>query len=138
MFNGAFRTNATIAINLWADSLSGTLLGTTQPLDLPAGYGTANATFSFASPVALMPGSTYYFQPVIQSGGNSDWFFRADYYDYAGGVLFTQGQPRTDGLVAWFREGIIVPEPSALSLFGLGLGVLFYARRTHTKRNSIP
>ena len=51
--NGFNRTNATLAVNLWADSLGGTLLGTTEPRSFPAGYDTISTTFLFASPVAL-------------------------------------------------------------------------------------
>ena len=138
LFNAFTPTNATIAVNLWADSLGGTLLGTTEPLSLPARFGTANTNFLFASPVAVTPGNTYYLQPVIQSGGNSDWFLRVDFYNYSGGALFMQGQPRTDGQVAWFREGIIVPEPSTMLLFGLGLGVLFGAWRVRIRRSLLP
>jgi len=43
--------------------------------------------------------------------------------DYAGGTEFLQGQPGNNDL--WFREGIVIPEPSATSLFVAGFGVLF-------------
>ena len=126
-------TNATIAVNLWGDSLGGTLLGSSDPLSLPAGYGPDTANLLFASPVAVNPGSTYYLQPVIQAGGNNSWFVLTDFYNYSGGALFIQGQPRTDGLTAWFREGIIVPEPTVMSLLLLGLGGWFCARQIKLK-----
>ena len=74
LFNGFNPTNATIAVNLWADSLGGTLLGTTEPVSLPARFGTSNTNFLFLSPVAVTPGNTYYFQPIIQSAGNNDCY----------------------------------------------------------------
>ena len=58
--NALNLTNATLAVNLWADSLGGTLLASTEPLSLPAGYRAISTTFLFASPVTVNPGSTYY------------------------------------------------------------------------------
>ena len=60
LLNSFNLTNATIAVNLWADSLGGTFLASTERLSLPAGYGMRTTTFRFGSPVTLTPGSTYY------------------------------------------------------------------------------
>lgn len=126
-------TNATIAVHLWADSLGGTYLGSTEPIALPAGYFALATTFRFANQVAVTPGNTYYFQPVIQLGGNNDWIVSLDYYSYPGDYFF-QGVAQPGGLQFWFREGVVVPEPSALLLLGLGLGALLLFRRTLFKR----
>jgi hypothetical protein len=74
---------------------------------------------------------TYFFQPVVQSGDS--WSVVAyNSYNYQGGNAFEQGLslPSID---LWFREGIVVPEPSSLSLL-IGSGVLFYVRRAKNRK----
>lgn len=128
LFNGFNLTNATIAVNLWADSLGGTHLGSTEPVSLPAGFGTRTTNFFFASQVAVTPGGTYYFQPVILAGGNNDWTVGVDFYNYPGAYYY-QGVPQPGGLNFWFREGIVVPEASILTLFSVGATALWLVHR---------
>jgi hypothetical protein len=115
---------ATLLINLGTDSITGPVLGSTDPLFLADGFpGPPNfVDFFFSTPASVAPGTTYYFQPVVQSGevillGR---FIMGS--DYAGGNEFLQGQPGNNDL--WFREGIVVPEPSALSLLLAGVALL--------------
>jgi hypothetical protein len=64
---------------------------------------------------------------VVQTGDS--WSIIHDtHFNYAGGTAFGLGQPAPD-YDLWFREGIIVPEPSTTVLFALGLFVFFRARR---------
>jgi len=126
MFLGrrSFDQGATIYLNLRSDSITGVVLVATSPVALAVGFiGTVD--FLFASAVPVNPGTTYYFQPIIQSGG--PFSATGDTFLYAGGSAFLQGVPVGEDL--WFREGIIVPEPSTLALLLVGGGAIAYVRR---------
>jgi hypothetical protein len=122
---GSFNQGAAIFLNLRTDSITGAVLASTSPVTLPVGFiGTVD--FFFTNEVPLTPGITYYFQPKIQSGG--PFSVSGDTFRYPGGNAFLQGiASRGDDL--WFREGIIVPEPSVTALLVLGSGAFVYARR---------
>ncbi len=114
----------TIVVNLRSGSPTGPLLASTEPVLVPAGTrGPVN--FYFDAPVALTPGTTYYFQPAVQSG--NAWGCNMGPFNYAGGSASSGGFPTTDDL--WFREGIVVPEPSAGLLLMVGVATLAWARR---------
>jgi hypothetical protein len=51
------RTNATIYVNLWADSIGGTLLGSTAAISFPASYFVGPINFFFGTPLAVTPGT---------------------------------------------------------------------------------
>ncbi len=122
---------ATIYVNLLSGSITnGTLLGTTVPVSLPDNFvGATN--FIFSSLISVTPGTTYYLQPVIQSGEDFPIGILSG-SSYSSGTAFFQGiaQPGSD---LWFREGVLaVPEPSAISLILLGLtGFYFRSRRSY-------
>jgi hypothetical protein len=111
---------STISVNLWSGSIgTGTLLGTSEAVSTPDVFNGA-ATFFFTTPVSVTPGTIYYLQPFIQSGnielgvvGNN----------YPNGAAYLHGVQQTVDF--WFREGAVIPEPSTLSMFILGL-VCFY------------
>jgi hypothetical protein len=127
LFIGA-ASGTTLYVNLRTNSITGPILDSTDFVAFSnAAQGYTN--FFFSKPVALVPGTTYYLELGLQSGGGSIIAYNG--YNYAGGNAFEQGVslPSID---LWFREGIVVPEPSSLSLI-LGSGVLFYVRR---KKNS--
>jgi len=122
---------AALSINLRTSSITGAILATTDPVLLPDAIpGPATfVDFFFATPVSVVPGTTYYFQPLVQSGDIIliGRFIQGS--DYLGGTEYLQGLPGSDDL--WFREGITVPEPSStlLVLFGTGTLVLCRQRR---------
>jgi hypothetical protein len=121
---------AVILIHLRANSINGTILASTEMVSLPDGTpGPASfVNFLFSAPVAVAPNTTYYFQPVVQSG---DVMLAGRYIpgtDYLGGTEYLQGQPGNDDL--WFREGIRVPEPSITGFFLLW-GILIASHRKH-------
>jgi hypothetical protein len=117
---------ATVSVNLRSSSMSGTVIAQSAPVSMINGFsGFPDFIFSTAAPVT--PGTTYYFQPVVQSGGSPDWAIVVYNYGYSGGMEFLQGQPIPPNDL-WFREGIIVPEPSTVCLALLGGAGFVYAR----------
>jgi hypothetical protein len=110
--------SGTFYMNLRSDSITGTIIGASEAVTLPDGFS-GPVNFLFATPVSVTPQTTYYLQPIVQSGAG--WGTLAATYNYAGGIAYYQGAayPNVD---FWFREGII-PEPSsaALILFGSGI-----------------
>lgn len=116
----------TIFVNLRAGSITGAVLSSTSPVSLPDRFhGPTN--FFFALQVPVTPGTTYYLEPVVQSGQD----FGTGYdgrYGYTGGTAFFNGNadPSSD---LWFREGIIVPEPSIAALLLVGGATVAYVRR---------
>ena len=124
-------TGATVFVNLRSNSITGPILAASDLVFLPDGFGPPGnrgyPDFFFTNPVPVTPGVTYYFQPVIQSG-DGVVAFTENTYHYSGGNAFYQGlaAPNND---LWFREGVVVPEPSSIALILLGGGIGFYVRR---------
>jgi hypothetical protein len=120
-FNGL---GATVSVNLRADSITGSVLGSTEPVFMEDRFS-GFVNFLFSNPVTVTPGVTYYFQPVVESG--DIWQVAShNAFGYAGGTAFALGQPSQVSDL-WFREGIIIPEPSSVVLLLAGFGVLLYA-----------
>ena len=115
---------ATLVGNLRSSAINGPILGTTTPVVLGNGFA-GSVNFFFASAVPVNPSTTYFFETVVQSGDNWGITVRSESQgdaNYPGGVFYGGLQPFT-GSDLWFREGIIVPEPSTALLFVLGSGV---------------
>ena len=120
---------ATIYVNLLSGSITGAVLGATSPLALPGGYS-SYTTFFFSAPVNVTPGTTYYFQIVANSA--DEWITRLIPVLNFNGTAYLNGSSFGSGLdQLWFREGIVVPEPS-LPLLALSGTALFCARRKKT------
>jgi hypothetical protein len=130
---------ATVYVNLWTGSPntnSATFLASTTPVFMPQGFGAGIAgvtNFFFSTLIGLTAGQTYYLQPVVLSGDNP-WAIKVnndsslDYYP--DGNLYSKGQ--SVGIDLWFREGVVVPEPSTLTLVGLG-GLLVFTIKCRSK-----
>jgi hypothetical protein len=120
---------ATIYVNLRSGSIAGTIMSSTAPVALPDNFGlplnTGYVTFLFPTEIPLQPGTIYFLQPVVQSGDLFAAFGGS--FGYSGGDLYANGIPSTTDL--WFREGIIVPEPSAPMLVGSALAICVLCRR---------
>lgn len=119
-FNWGNGIGATVYVNLRSSSISGPILAATDPVFLPdgfAGEGNRFTNFFFLAPVPLTPGTPYFLNPVLQSG-DSGFTVDGNFFPYSGGSLFVQGAANPRDL--WFREGIVVPEPSSLFLLMTG------------------
>ena len=128
---------ATVYVNLLAGSISGTVLGSTAPVFIPYGFAYGITNFFFTTPVAVTPGTTYYLQPVLESG-DSTCDIIGGLYNYPGGTSFFDGAPDPNGYNLWFREGEIVPEPSSWLLALLGVAGLCAARRVRRLKQLNP
>jgi hypothetical protein len=115
--------SGTFSVTLRSDSITGTILASTTPVSITVG---GPVDFFFPSPVSITPGKAYYFQPTIQAVSGGFGIFVAN-YNYSGGTAFINGNP--DARDLWFREGIIVPEPSSLALLLIGAGGLLWVRK---------
>ncbi len=126
-FNNA---GATVYVNLRSNSITGPVLGSTAPVFMPGSFfGITN--FLFSTAIAVTPGLTYYFQPIIQSGDNFSIYVTDA--SYSGGSAIAGGVPITDRNL-WFREGVFsVPEPSSALLALLGSGAWLFVRRQRMK-----
>jgi hypothetical protein len=104
------------------------VLATSSAVTFANGFaGTMN--FFFLSDVPLTPAQTYAFEVVVQSGSDL-WNASAGEYSYAGGMVFANGLPAPASDM-WFREGLVVPEPSSIAIILVGGCLLgWYRRRT--------
>lgn len=116
---------ATVHLELLSGSISGTIIGTTAPIAMPSLFR-GTTTFFFPSTVPVSPGVKYYFQPILDSGGT--WNIDSGPYVYPGGNAYNNGTIYGGGQL-WFREGIVVPEPSLAALLLLGGAALARLRR---------
>jgi hypothetical protein len=125
LFNGG--GGATVYVNLRSASINGPIIGTSGSVRMSLS-GPQN--FLFPTPVGVTPGTPYYFEAIEQSG--TAWNLAVGQYPYSGGNAYLNGVPNLPQDY-WFREGIIVPEPSSAVLLLLGGGALFYLRRSYSK-----
>ena len=123
------NSGATVLVNVRADSITGTILGSSSLVFIPDLFSGVS-DFLFSTPVSLTPGVTYYLQPVIQSGGAVSSYVTDG--SYPGGTEIIQGSPISFRDL-WFREGIVVPEPSSLTLIVLPSVLLFVTRKRASK-----
>jgi len=120
-------SGATLTVNLRATAINGPLVGTALSVVLGNGYvGATN--FIFADAIPVVPSTAYYFEAVVQSGDN--WGIVALGDDYPNGSFYSGGTGTPfPGNDLWFREGIVVPEPSSVSWLFLGGGIAAWVGR---------
>jgi len=114
-------------VNLREGTYSGPIVSSTDPVVL-VNHFTQIGTFFFPENVPITPGQLYFFEPVLLSPGNMDIGDKSP-SGYLGGDLWSNGlrDPMAD---LWFREGVVVPEPSPGLLLLVGLVLIPIVRRT--------
>lgn len=90
-------------------------MATSSTILMPGSFS-GYTNFVFNS-VPLIPGTTYYLQPVAVSGNPNTQILAS--FTYPNGTLYSFGVAQNAQL--WFREGIVVPEPSAIALAFVGV-----------------
>lgn len=120
---------AVLRVNLRTGAINGPILATTGAVSLTNGFSGV-VSFSFVGPAQLAPGTTYFLEPIVQSG--DQWNVLAGEYNYPGGAMFADGFQSTASDF-WFREGVVVPEPSIAALLVVGISVWLAGGR-HERR----
>ena len=115
---------ATVLVNLRSGSITGLVIGTSASVHMFNGFS-GPATFLFPSPISVAPGTTYFIEAVQQIGTSWDMYGIGD--TYPGGSAWNAGAPTAGDL--WFREGIVVPEPSSAALLVVVGGGVWITRR---------
>lgn len=110
---------AQIYVNLLSDSITGSVMATSSTIFMPGSFS-GYTNFVFPGSVALTPGTTYYLEPVALSGNPNTQILAS--FTYLNGTLYSSGTAQNAQL--WFREGIVVPEPSTVALVAIGLMAL--------------
>jgi hypothetical protein len=121
-----------LSVSLLSASVTGAVLSVSAPVSLPQNFkGIVN--FYFPTDISVNPGTTYYFRPAVQSG---DGFavYTDNHFQYPGGTAIYHGTASTFEDL-WFREGIIVPEPSTAALLLIGGSAVIYVRRKSKSRS---
>jgi hypothetical protein len=113
-----------VDVTLLADSIVGNPIGATTTITLPGGYGGYTNLF-FLTPVAVTPGTTYYFQLSAPSSDSWTTAMVPRLTHYTNGSAFFNANPSSIYNL-WFREGEVVPEPSPALLFGAGWVLLVF------------
>src|SRR6266511_3000987 len=104
----------TVVINLLDGSFNGSIISSTVPVFIVG--APRLETFYFAENIPVIPGQLYFFSPVVQSPGSLDIGFKSP-SPYLNGDLFINGTPSGAMSDLWFREGVVVPEPTPGWLF---------------------
>jgi hypothetical protein len=125
----------TTSLLLREDSIAGKVLGETDPITITYdGTGRfCTQEFDFHAAVNVLPGQTYVFQ-VLHVGGDDLVDVIVATTHVSGEDLYPQGRwiwggrPLGEGADIWFREGVIVPEPSGVVLLLLGMAALAAGR----------
>jgi len=130
-------TGAIMQVDLRSDSITGPILGTSLPFEMADGFA-GIADFLFAPETSVTPQVMYYFEFRITAGDTWAVTCMEDVFNYPGGTGIAMGRPDAS-LDFWFREGIVIPEPSTGALVLVSLAVITLSRRrneAHQARGS--
>jgi len=109
-------SQVTVTVNLRQGAYDGPVVSSTDPVVI-TGFADVG-TFYFSDNIPLTAGQMYFFEPVLQSSGSLDVGFKSP-STYDRGDLISNGMPSGGLGDLWFREGVVVPEPSTGLLFFL-------------------
>ena len=106
--NGSLTGNgrATVEVNIRLGSISGPILGTSQPTVIPFSLAPSVSSFRFSKPVPLIVGELYVIEPFVVSGHTL--LVSTSTNNYVGGNQILRGVAQTNNDL-WFQEGISVP-----------------------------
>jgi hypothetical protein len=110
--------SATLEMDIRSGSISGTILGTSELTVIPFSDTLSEVSFSFSTPVALIPGDLYVLEPFLVSGDALIASTNSNNYPGGNQILAGADQPDND---LWFQEGISTREPGTFFLLGTGL-----------------
>ena len=130
-------TGAIMHIDLHSDSITGPIVGTSLPVEMADGFA-GIVDFLFAPEISVTPEVMYFFEFRVTAGDS--WCVDAwqHFYNYPRGTGIAMGRPDAT-LDCWFREGIVIPEPSTGALVRVSLAVITLSRRrnaAHQARGS--
>jgi len=114
--------------NLRQGAYNGPILSSTDPVVL-MNHGTEIGTFYFPGNISVALGQLYFFEPVLLSAGSLGIGYKFP-SSYPGGEAWSNGG--IAGGDYWFREGIVVPEPSVSWMLGFGACLFFLLRRVRS------
>ena len=97
---------ATVQVNIRLGSISGPILGTSQPTFVPFSLAPSVSSFTFSKPVPLIAGELYVMEPFVLSGHTLVVSTNTNYYVGGNQILRGVAQANND---LWFQEGISVP-----------------------------
>lgn len=109
-----------VTVNLRADGPNGPVLGASSPVTTSTSYY-GPVDFFFSTPISVTPQTVYFFETTLGSGGGQ--LNGSLFYNYPGGVLYFSDGTSNPNYDLWFREGVVVPEPSAAALILLAVGL---------------
>jgi hypothetical protein len=122
---------ATVKVNIRLGSLSGPILGTSQPTIIPHSDSPSVSSFRFSTPVKLIVGDLYVIEPFVVCGDTL--ISSTDTNNYVGGNQILGGVAKTENDL-WFQEGISVPEHRGWFLLGSGLtgllAIIYFKNRS--------
>jgi len=138
IFNNFDGTPGQMSLKI-RDGIGGTILGTSDVVNVPSDNTFAYYRFTFPSQISLTPGHTYALEPFQLSGGTV-WICERLENNYPDGAAYWGSSSLPAG---WdfdynFREGIVqVPEPAPWSLLSLAgvasaLGLVRFRRHKLT------
>jgi len=127
VFNDNNGAGVLFAVNLREGAYNGPIIGSTTPVVMVNKLVPQIGTFYYPANIPVTPGQLYFFEPVPSSPGSMDI---GDKFpsSYPLGDEWNNGV-RSSGGDYWFREGIVVPEPSTILFLFLGGGVIVTLRR---------
>jgi hypothetical protein len=123
-----------LAVTIHSISINGPVAGRSLDVSLPIGFDGVTR-FRFPAPVSLTPGERYVAEITAPASPNWHVVYSRGEDTYAKGSLIVKGLPGFEYITGdlWFREGLIVPEPSTMSLVVASAILVLAFQRRHAE-----